>query len=165
VRRIDLLIGALRDPLPISDVVQEPLFEDRLTVVARPGHPLVGTGPLTAGDLAGQSWIVPRAGTPARLQFDAFFSDAGEAPPESLVEAGSILLMRELLARGDILGCISEAQAEAEITKGLLTPLEVTAGWRARPIGLTLREGWLPTQAQSLLLDLLREEAVLHHRL
>lgn len=43
---IDVLIGALRDPVPIDDVVQEPLFHDPLAVVARGGHPLAGGGRL-----------------------------------------------------------------------------------------------------------------------
>ncbi|WP_109465609.1 LysR family transcriptional regulator [Albibacillus kandeliae] len=152
---IDVMIGALRDPLPISDVVQERLFDDRLAVVARPGHPLGGVRNLAPADLAGRAWVVPRVGTPSRKQFDAVF----EGSPESVMEAGSILFMREFLERGDFLGCISEAQAEAEIARGLLIRLDVRADWPARPIGLTLREGWLPTQAQSLLLELLRDEA------
>lgn len=41
---IDVLIGALRDPVPVDDVVQEPLFEDRLSVVAGPNHPSPNAG-------------------------------------------------------------------------------------------------------------------------
>ncbi|MCB1347250.1 MAG: LysR family transcriptional regulator, partial [Maritimibacter sp.] len=37
---LDVLIGALRDPLPAEDVVQEALIDDRLAVMARPDHPL-----------------------------------------------------------------------------------------------------------------------------
>ncbi|NJO83691.1 MAG: hypothetical protein HC828_13395, partial [Blastochloris sp.] len=39
---IDFIIGALRDPQPIKDVIQEPLFMDHLTMLARPGHALAG---------------------------------------------------------------------------------------------------------------------------
>ncbi len=70
--------------------------------------------------------------------------------------------MREFLERGDALGCISEAQAEAEIAKGLLTRLDVRVDWPGRPIGLTLREGWVPTRAQAVLLDHLRAAAAEH---
>lgn len=155
---IDIVVGALRDPLPIADVVQEPLFEDRLAIVARHGHPLAGRRGLAPRDLAGQHWVVPRTGTPSRTQFDAIFAPGGATLP-GLIEAGSILLMRELLNRGDALGCISEAQAEAEIVKGLLLRLDVAVDWPGRPIGITLRDGWMPTPGQSLLLDLLRQAA------
>jgi len=160
---IDIVIGALRDPLPIADVVQEPLFEDRLAVVARNGHPLAGRCGLTPGDLAGQHWVVPRTGTPSRTQFDAIFAPGGADLP-GLIEAGSILLMRELLNRGDALGCISAAQAEAEIAKGLIQRLDLAVDWPGRPIGMTMRDGWMPTKGQSLLLDVVRRAAAERRR-
>lgn len=39
---IDFILGALRDPAPIADVVQERLFDDRLMVLDGNRHPLVG---------------------------------------------------------------------------------------------------------------------------
>lgn len=152
---IDLMIGALRDPAPIGDVVQERLFDDQLTVLARPDHPLAGQPALTPGDLARWPFAMPAAGTPTRAQIDAFFGD-GPAPA-SVIETGSLLMMRELLAQGDFLGCISRVQAAAEIAKGLVVSLNVAVDWPARPIGLTFRSGWLPTRAQVQLLDLLRK--------
>ena len=40
--RLDFLVGALRQPLPGPDVEQEPLFDDRLVIVAGSRHPLAG---------------------------------------------------------------------------------------------------------------------------
>lgn len=150
---VDLILGALRDPAPIGDVVQTALFSDKLAMLARPGHALVGAGKLTAQDLVGQNWVVPRQGTPSRAQFDAFFADLPGGGPKSVIEAGSILFMRELLARGDFLGCISEAQAVAEISHGTVQRLDVASTWSNRLIGLTLRADWVPTQAQQIMLD------------
>ncbi len=66
---------------------------------------------------------------------DAFFMDAGVAPANSIIEAGSILLMREMLTKGDFLGCISALQAAAEIRHGLIRRPDVPARWTPRPIG------------------------------
>lgn len=161
VRRgdIDFMIGALRDPLPIKDVEQEVLFHDGMSVLARPDHPLARAGRLSAGDLAGCAWAVPRTGTPARQQFDEMFETARIPLPESVLECGSILLMRELLHQSDLLGCISEHQARAEVSKGLLARLDIGVDWPGRPIGLTYRTGWVPTRAQGALLDLVRAAA------
>ncbi|MBF9034482.1 LysR family transcriptional regulator [Rhodobacterales bacterium HKCCE2091] len=156
---IDVILGALRDPAPVPDVRQEPLFVDHLTVLARPGHPLAGGGDVTVAELQRRAWCVPRPGTPARVQFDALFAGAGLDLPESIVECGSILLMRELLARSDLLGCISDRQAEAEVAKGLLVRLSTGLTWSGRPIGLTTRAGWVPTRGQALLLDGIRAVA------
>lgn len=154
---IDFILGALRDPPPIGDVVQERLFDDTLSFVVRPDHPLAARRGLRPADIEGQSWVVPRAGSPTRQQFDAFFARETLTLPGSVLETGSILFMREYLALGDALGCISAHQAAAETAKGLLAVLDLDAGGAKRPIGLTTRSGWQPTRAQGQLLDLLRE--------
>lgn len=157
---IDLIVGALRDPAPVDDVVQEALFDDQLVVLAAPDHPLVGQPSIQPAQIADSQWVVPREGSPARRQFDGFFTRAtGRNTPASLIEAGSILLMRELLRSGDFLGCISRWQAEADIANGLLAPLNLDWHWPGRPIGLTCRQDWTPTPAQALLMALLREVA------
>ena len=38
----DVLVGALRDPIPYEDIVQEHLFEDPLAIVVGAQHPLAG---------------------------------------------------------------------------------------------------------------------------
>ena len=154
---VDLIIGALRQPAPIGDITQVKLFDDHLSVLARRDHPLVGKTGLTAQDLQGCKWVVPRRGTPSREHFDALFAPIGL--PESIIEAGSILLMRELLAESDHLGCISSVQAQAELSHQLLSELDVATRWPARPIGLTYRENWVPTKAQALLIEIIESES------
>ncbi len=156
---IDFILGALRDPPPVGDIRQEPLFSDRLAVLARPGHALAAQGRVTVERLAEQGWVVPRLGTPARTQFEALFERAGLAPPRSVIECGSILLMRELLGRSDLLGCISARQAEAEVARGLLVALDVATDWPERRIGMTFRADWMPTPAQSELAGIIRRIA------
>lgn len=152
---IDLLIGALRDPAPIGDVEQRALFRDGLVLVAGRGHPLAALGAVTATELAAFPWVVARAGTPTRACFDRLFD--GGAAPRSIVESGSVILMRELLAASDHLGCISRLQAEAEGAAMTILPFDMPG--TSRPIGLTLRAGWLPTRAQSDFVAMLRPAA------
>lgn len=154
---IDLILGALREPPPAPGIVQEALFDDRLAVLADPSHPLAGEGAPEIDALSRFPWVVPRQGTPSRAQFDAVF--AAHALPSAPIEAGSILLMREVLRRGTHLGCISAAQAAAEIASGLLVALPADPGWPGRPIGIATRAGWEPTAAQSLMIDLIRAAA------
>lgn len=155
---LDVIVGALRVPAPIGDVEQEALFNDELAFIARPDHPLVGSAPILES-LTDRQWVVPRPGSPSRGQFDAYFEDRSLAPPKSLIECGSILFMREMLHAGDFIGCVSGAQAEAEIAKGLVARIEVSGHWPGRAIGLTTRRDWEPTKSQALLLDLLRQAA------
>ncbi|QEW23231.1 Galactose-binding protein regulator (plasmid) [Paracoccaceae bacterium] len=156
---VDVIIGALRDPVPIDDVVQEQLFADDLAFIARPGHALMEEEIVPLDVLAQHGWVVPREGTPTREQFDELFATSGLPQPDSIIECGSILLMRELLALSDLVGCISAQQAGAEIDKGLIGRLNVPITFPRRAIGLTMRKSWLPTRAQDLLLKYIREAA------
>src|SRR5215470_6086692 len=48
----DVLVGALRDPLPYDDIVQEHLFDDPLAIVVGAQHPLAAAGAPTLAALA-----------------------------------------------------------------------------------------------------------------
>ncbi|WP_182084402.1 LysR family transcriptional regulator [Aureimonas sp. ME7] len=154
---IDFLVGALRDPLPIADVEQRHLFSDTLALVTRRHHPLADRNRVEVADVAAYPCVVAQPGTPIRAHFDALFR--GIAPPASIVESGSMILMRELLEISDHVGCISRLQVEAEISRGLLTPLAVDLSHTSRRIGLTLRASWMPTNAQREFVGLLESAA------
>lgn len=141
---IDLLVGALRPAETVPDLTQEPLFADELVMVARTGHPLADCGDLAT--LARAPWVVATPGTPARAAFDAVF--AGTAGPESLVETGSSVLLREVLRASDHLGFTSALQVASDIAAGLLTTLPYSPPNTRRPIGLIRRADWQPTPAQ-----------------
>lgn len=149
---VDFLIGALRDPAPIDDIVQLPLFEDRLQIVARPAHPLVsGGGHPTLSQVFAFPFVVSPEGAPTRAIFDRL--TAGVGRPPSLVETGSMILMRELLRVSDHLGCISQTQIAAEVALGAVVKVPVNLADTARPIGVSQRADWLPTRAQAEFLD------------
>lgn len=150
---IDFLIGALRDPAPIDDVEQRTLFSDTLVVMAGNHHPLASEQDISIEKLASYPWIVGQRGTPIRNHFDALFAGS-DAKPAGIVESSSLILMRELLTMTDHLGCISYLQAQAELSRGLVTTLPLDLRHTARPIGLTLRLDWMPTVAQRQFLEL-----------
>lgn len=152
---IDVIIGALRERLPVADVVQERLFDDVLAILAGPDDPLVA-GPATLAVMQARPWLVPRRGTPARDQFEALFRQAGLPLPEGIIETGSAILMREMVGDGHHLACISKAQAAREVERGIVAELPFPGEALPRPIGLTQRVGWQPTPAQRALIDAIR---------
>ncbi len=151
---IDLLIGALRPSLPISDVVQEPLFQDPLVIAARSGHPLARQADLSLKDLSEFGWAVPRAGTPTRALFETMF--AGDCP-QHIVETSSLVLVRGLLVGSDRLAIISAHQMKHVEQLGLFCRLDFEIPNTHRDIGITLRQDWQPTATQSRFLSLLRD--------
>lgn len=152
---IDLLIGALRHPLPISDVVQETLFDDTLVIAGRAGHPLANRSAVSIADLAAYPWVVPRPGTPTRERFEALFADRGVSVPR-LIEASSLILIRGLLLGSDRITLISAHQIRHEASLGLFATLPFDLPDTRRDIGLTMRTDWRPTGAQQRFLDAVR---------
>jgi DNA-binding transcriptional LysR family regulator len=153
---IDLLVGALRMPLPIADVSQELLFDDPLTVVARVDHPLAGKSGLTRDELLDYPWIVPREGTPTRQHFNCVISGEEGAARIGMIESSSLSLIRSLLADSDRLTMISAHQVRREVELGLLARLDFPLPGTERPIGVTTRSDWRPTATQEAFLDHLR---------
>lgn len=155
---IDLLLGALRTPLPVADIVQEYLFEDEVVIVSAPGHQLAKEIRPDLRHALDFPWVIPFSGTPARRHFDAEIERAGLSPPFTMVETSSMILMRELLHQGPYLGVISRLQATGEIENGLMTALPIQIEDSRRAIGLTMRNNWRPTPMQKEFLASVRGE-------
>ncbi|MFC3851757.1 LysR family transcriptional regulator [Salinispirillum marinum] len=153
---VDFLIGALRDPAPTTDMVQEALFDTELSVVARHDHPLAQHTGLTRADLSGYRWVVPRSGTPARRYFDQVFTEHDATVLQGLVECSSQVVIRELLTGSDRLTFISSHQVQHEQEEGILRVLHTDIPIMRRPIGLTLRAGWHPTPTQRLFVSIIK---------
>ena len=152
----DFLVGALRDPVPIDDVVQEPLFNDPLVIAARAGHPLAWQKAVTIDQLASYPWIVPRKGTPTREKFEQLTAGYATASV-GLVESSSFILIRGLLTESDRITIISAHQIYHEAASGLLAQIRFDMSGTERPIGLTTRRDWHPTATQTKFIDFLRE--------
>jgi LysR family transcriptional regulator of gallate degradation len=153
---VDFLIGALRNPAPVADVVQEHLFDDPLAIIVRAKHPLVSRKRLTVAALSRYPWIVPRAGTPLRVHFHDLFETAGLPAPTRAIECNSLIATRALLLESDRIVLLSAHQIHYELEAGLLVALPHPAGDVERPIGLTMRHDWHPTDSQRTLLEIVR---------
>lgn len=154
---IDLMIGALRDPVPADDVRQVHLFTDTLGIYCGRNHPLAGRNDLTPADLAAFGWTVPRRGTPTRAAFDRF---ARALPPQqSLIETSSMSLMRGVLGSTTRLTMISNHQAASDPHLVRLPLPDAALRDEGRPIGITTRASWVPTPAQRHLVRLLHDAA------
>lgn len=157
---VDLIIGALRDPAPPGDIAQEPFIAPPLVVMARADHPLHDKpGAITSHDLASYPWVIPGRGTPTRSQFEALFAPGAGVPDPRIVETSSVMLIRALLLDSDRLTLISPYQFFRETKLGLLKNLAVDLPDTARPIGVTTRKSWHPTDIQVDLVDILRDSS------
>lgn len=153
---IDLMIGALREPSPGSDLVQQALFEDQPVIVGRKGHPLAGTDPDISA-LKAFEWIVPPHKAPLYRQWLALFPESDRTSLRAPIECGSVMVTRELLASGDFLTILSQDQVRVELEAGWLEIIVQPPVVAQRNIGVTTRAGWRPTPMQHAFIEILRE--------
>lgn len=154
--RIDFILGALR---PSSGVAfaSETLFEDKVALVARAGHPLAGQKRIGMRDLERFPWVLSRAGAPLREQFERFFGEQGAVPPAPAVETGDLALVRGLLLASDMLTALSLHQLYHELRSGELVELRFALRGMERDIGITTRRGaHLAPGARALIEELRR---------
>lgn len=156
---MDCLIGALRDPAPAEDVVQEHLFHDEVAIVAHPSHPLAGRPGLSLADTLDFPWVAPPKETPAgQYLFDVLRIDQREQTPVRLVSS-SLVVLRGILAEGDYVSIIPRQQVAVEIRDGHIAALDIALAGNQRSIGLTYRANWRPTETQARFIQFLRDTA------
>jgi len=156
--RLDIIVGALRDPCPSTDIEQKKLFQDSLSIVVRPGHPLEKRGAVSPMELRDLGWIAPREDTPARAAFAHFFENNGLSPPEHVIECSSLVATRGMLMESDRAALLSARQVEVDVRFGLLAVSSQHLRGTGRDIGVALRKGWKPTRVQQRFLDRLEQE-------
>ncbi len=152
---LDIMIGALRDQSPGSDVIQEALFDDHPVILGRAAHPLAKHRP-SLKQLAKFPWIISAPGTPLYSGWRHMFMQAGLALPRVPVECGSVITIRQILLDSDFLTLLSADQVAVELEAGWLVKICDAPSGLKRTIGVTTRSGWTPTAIQRAFLDMLR---------
>ena len=154
--QIDWLIGALRKPDLTRGLKQDPLFEQSLVVVVRPGHPMTSKSSVTAQDLATLGWIAPRRFAPARELFSQIFVRENIEPPQRVIECSSLVATRALILDSDRAALLSPSQVRADLANGQLAALGEVFPDTTRSIGVTTRQNWEPTRLQARFSTLLK---------
>ncbi len=153
-RRLEL--GLVEGEVVLPQAQTHPLLEDRLTIIAPPGHRLASQRDIPPDALAAEIWIVREAGSGTRAVSDAFF--AGHAlSAVARLEFGSTQMIKETVAAGMGIALLSRWATRNEVERGALVELAVRDTPSVRHFSaLTLRSRF-QTQALAVFLRLLDE--------
>jgi LysR family transcriptional regulator of gallate degradation len=153
---IDFIVGAVREHEESSDITTEILFEDKLAVIARAGHPLIKQKKINLKLLQDLPWVLPAKGSPAWHLFNETLARCQVTHPKHAIHTSSFSMVRGLLIDSDRVALLSEHQIYYEKKCGLLDVIPVELPDTYRPIGITLRKASQPSPAAKLFIDQLR---------
>jgi DNA-binding transcriptional LysR family regulator len=138
----------------------ETVLDERLLLVAAPGHPLArqepdGTTHVTPADLAGERFLLREPGSQTRdLQEAALIGwDLDDMAKADMWGPETI---KQSVAAGLGISLISEHAIDAEVRDGRLAVLEVDPPLRSRPVVVAYRRDRLLSPAERAFLGLVR---------
>jgi len=147
---LDLVVGRLPEFVVHPNVLHHALYRERISVLVRRGHPLLGRRKLKLAELANAAWILPPPETTVRRRLETLFQNAGLEPPRPAVQSISLAISRRLLLETDMLGVLPDLVVDDEMRAGLILalPLELPSA----SVGVSRRrDALLPPAAQALI--------------
>jgi DNA-binding transcriptional LysR family regulator len=158
---LDIMIGRVleRQNQFKTEVRYEPLADEPLCVVARPGHHLENETGLTLRAIVNASWVLHPPGSVLRHRFDLMFSQIGLNPPQNVVNTNNFLAISSLLLQSDMLAVLPDEVARQYQQYGVLKRLPIDLPCRMDTFGIITRQSHLLSPAASVVLEALREAA------
>ena len=153
---LDVIVGALRQPVPHADVAQYKLFDDPLSIITKADHFMANIHELSDHTLQNLEWIIPSKGVPSRQVFDDIFASRGLNPPTKIIECSALAAIRGILLNSERASLLPARHMEIEIKNNLLAVCPATLSATKREIGMTVRKAWHPTAVQKQFLRILK---------
>lgn len=120
---LDFFLGVAPEEDLSGDLSIEPLFEDELHVVARPGHPLAERRTLTIAELADYRWAISTSDGPPTRLLRASFAESGVPFPENAVVVEPLSSLRGLLQSTDLIAAVTQIRLREELELAQLVKL------------------------------------------
>lgn len=157
--RIDLMVGRLFARHDKRNLHYEPIAEEEVCAVARPGHPLLARGNPGLADLAKLPWVVPPEGSVLRHRFELMFQNAGLEAPRRVTGTAALVLLPRLLQDGDHLAVVPVDVARHYAAYGMVQIVPVELSCRMDSFGFITRTDWLLSPGARTVLATLKQAA------
>jgi LysR family transcriptional regulator, pca operon transcriptional activator len=153
---IELMIGRLPEAQDMAGLRFDHLYEDRIALVSRAGHPRIGQ-PAEAALAACPLILPPQSALIRRAVEDYLLARNLRAAP--MIETAALAVGRGVVAGSDALWFISHGVVADELARGVLVEWPTGAAALAGAVGLTRRQADAPHPALELLVRLTRHLA------
>lgn len=157
--KLDILVARLFAQHDKSELRYEVLTDEPISLVVRPGHPLLKAKNLSLAELAESGWIVPPAGSVLRHRFELMFQELGVRPPVNLIETGALLFTTKMLHMSDMLSVLSTDVSRYYAEHGLLAILPMELACQMEAFGIITKRDRLLSPAAEVMLRAIRASA------
>lgn len=89
-----------------------PMHDEKVTMIARVGHPLGRASVVTLMEMVGYEWVLQQRGSPIREATLAAFAGVGLAEPKNIIDSPSMLLTIAYLAQSNAIAAVSDEVAQ-----------------------------------------------------
>jgi len=159
VGELDLFVGRLEPGYAAPDLETEPLYDEPMSVISRPDHPLVRKANPTWADLAALPWVVPPAWASSRIKLNQLFYKHGLNPPADLIESASFLVTLTFVRERAAIAFVARTVARFLEREGLAKALRFKMPIELPPVGIITMRSRKRTPACEQLIDCLRRAA------
>ena len=153
--KFTLVVAMLYNEMPRIGLTKRWLFDDRLVLVVRPGHPATKLKKITPEDLLGYKWAFAESDTWHRRRLELYFEHFGLGMPRASIESREPAILKSIIMKSDHVGVLAKIGVEREVEKGLLTSFEIDSPFMMRPIGIVRRENDMPSPAVNAFIRIL----------
>ncbi|HET6522405.1 MAG TPA: pca operon transcription factor PcaQ [Geminicoccaceae bacterium] len=138
-RDLDIVVGRAAEPDQMIGLQFEQLYTERLALVVRPGHPLLGRAGLELRHVLDHTLILPTPEDIIRPTVDRFLIAHGVGAVERRIETVSSDFGRNFVATRDAVWIISLGVVALDLAAGALVELPFDLDETAGPVGMTTR--------------------------
>ena len=153
---IDIGIGRMSDPDLMSGLNYELLFLESLTLVVRPGHPLLQET-VTLSRVMEWPVVVSPKGTVPRQNAETLLQSQGCKMPAGCIETLSASLSRQLTVDFDYVWFVPSGAVKDDLRRGVLSALPIATQGAGEPIGILTRVDATLTPGTQTLLSAIRK--------
>jgi DNA-binding transcriptional LysR family regulator len=159
VGELDLFVGRLEPGYASPDLETETLYDEPMSIVARPDHALVRKAKPSWADLAAEAWVMPPPWASSRIKLNQMFYKHGLNPPVDVIESASFLVTLTFLRERGSMAFVARSVARYLEREGMAKILRVKVPIELPPVGIITMSSRMRTPASQQLIECLRQAA------
>ena len=156
---LDLFVGRLEPSYAAPDLQTEALYEEKMSIVVAPDHPLARKAKPTWEDLASLPWVVPPAWASSRIKLYQLFYKRRLNPPGDIIESSSFLVTITFVRKRPAIGFVAQSVALHLEREKLARTLPIRVPIELPPVGIITMRNRIRTPATDQLIECLRRAA------